>query len=546
MPPPVRRTLATGQRGMIQRDVRRPLVAHMRREAGQLGKPTADLFGLARGWLLALVGLVSSSVLSFLFAIAVARGLGATGAGVFFAALALFTILSVATQFGASTGAVRTVARFHALGRGGDVSRTLVIALSPVLILSAIVALSLFVFAPDISRLIIRGADSEAAVDYLRIFAPFLPFASASAVIVAATRGFGTMIPLVGIEHLGKGTARLLLALAALASGLGGAALALAWAVPVALACVVAGSALMVLLRRAEARTSLVPWSSATRSLALEFWGFTAPRGVASILQITLLWLDTILLAALASPHDAGIYTAAARVATQGAIAIHAVVFVLGPLVSGLLAKDERERAEAVYQTATSWLIALSWPIYFTLIAFAPLVLGIFGPEFEAGETALVVLALAMLVAMACGPVNVVLVMAGKTSWNLFNAFCALAVNVVLNLALIPPFRMSGAAIAWAASILIANVLPLVQVRLFLGLRPVGSGVGTAAVAAAMLYGVLGLVTRYAFGPELPEFLVFAALATAGYLGVLWLRRDALQLGVLRQSLATRRSSRVG
>jgi O-antigen/teichoic acid export membrane protein len=518
----------------------------MTRETDHLGQPAADLLGLARGWLLVLFGLISSSVLGFLFAIVVARGLGANGAGVFFAALALFTILSAAAQFGASTGAVRTVARFRALGRGGDVSRTLVVALCPVIAISVVLAVTLVVFAPEISRLMIRGADSDAAVPYLRVFAPFLPFASAAAVIVAATRGFGTMVPLVGVDQLGKGAARLLLGLAALASGLGGAALAVAWAVPIALACAVAGGALIVLVRREEASTSKALRRSTRRGLTFEFWRFTAPRGVASIFQITLLWLDTILLAALASPHAAGIYTAAARYVTQGAVVIHAVVFVIGPLVSGLLATDERERAQAVYQTATSWVTALSWPIYFTLAAFAPLVLSIFGPEFVAGETALIILALAMLVAMASGPVNVVLVMAGKTSWNLFNAFLALAVNVVLNLALIPRFGLSGAATAWAASILVANVLPLIQLQLFLGLHPFGAGFTTVAVAAAAFYGGLGLVIRSAFGPGVAAFVVFAAVATSGYLAVLWRRRGALQLGVLRQSLDRRGRASVG
>jgi O-antigen/teichoic acid export membrane protein len=516
------------------------------READHLGQPAGDLVRLARGWLLVLFGLISSSVLGFLFAILIARGLGATGAGVFFAALALVTILSAAAQLGANTGAVRTVARLRALGRDGDVRRTLVVALCPVVAISVVLALTLFVFAPEISRLIIRGADPDAAVPYLRVFAPFLPFASASAVIVAATRGFGTMVPLVGLDQLGKGAARLLLALAALASGLGGAALAVAWAVPIALACVLAGSALIALVRRGELRTSKALRPSTTRGLTVDFWRFTAPRGVASIFQITLLWLDTILLAALASPEAAGIYTAAARYVTQGAVVIHAVVFVIGPLVSGHLATDERERAQAVYQTATSWITALSWPIYFTLAAFAPLLLSIFGSDFAAGETALVILALAMLVAMASGPVNVVLVMAGKTSWNLLNAFLALAVNVALNVALIPRIGLSGAATAWAASILVANVLPLIQVQLYLGLHPFGAGFTTVAVAAAAFYGGLGLVIRSAFGPGVEAFVVFTVLATSGYLAVLWRRRDALQLGVLRQSLDRRRRASVG
>ena len=43
----------------------------------------------------------------------------------------------------------------------------------------------------------------------------------------------------------------------------------------------------------------------------------------------------------------------------------------------------------------------------------------------------MVILSLSMLVATGCGMVDMVLIMAGRTSWNLGNALLALAVNLV-------------------------------------------------------------------------------------------------------------------
>jgi O-antigen/teichoic acid export membrane protein len=497
-----------------------------------------DLSSLARGWLLGLVGLICSGVFGLIFGIVIARGLGAAGTGIFFTSVALFTIVSAAAQFGASTGLIRSIARFRALGEFDAIRPTLSAALAPVLLAGIVLGVVLFVLAGDIAGLILDGAAAETAERYLRVFAPFLPLAVCSTAVLGATRGFGTMIPLVAIEQIGKAMLRPFSALIVFAAGLGSLALGFAWALPHLLGFVAAIIVLWLLVQRTPHGRE--PAERPSGELALEFWRFTAPRGAAGILQITLAWLDTILVAALASPHDAGIYKAAISYITQGAFANQAIVFVIGPLLSALLAQQFHDRAESVYQTATWWLSALAWPIYLTFAVFAPVFMGLYGEEFVTGDTALVILALPMLVAMAAGPVNVVLVMAGKSTWNLLNVSLALATNVLLNVLLIPPFGISGAAIAWAVTILVSNLAALLEVRFFLKLRPLGSGFGIVALVSVGCYGVLGLVIRLALGPTLQSLAIFAALATAAYVAIIWHFRRKLRIGVLFESIRTR------
>jgi O-antigen/teichoic acid export membrane protein len=502
-----------------------------------------DLSSLARGWLLNLLGVISSGLFGFIFGIVIARGLGASGAGVFFTAVALFTIATAGAQFGAGTGLVRSIARFRALGQHDLVRPTLSIALLPIILTGILLGTALYLFADDIVGLVLDGSAAETAGRYLRALAPFLPLAVASTALLAATRGFGTMVPLVAIEQIGKAILRPAFALVVLAGGLGSVALAFAWAIPHALGFVAALIALVLLIRRSPNATRGAYRPSV--EVAGEFWRFAAPRGVAGVFQITLLWLDTILVAALASPHEAGIYKAAISYITQGTFANQAIVFVIGPLLSALLAQDLRERAQAVYQTATWWLSALSWPIYLALAVFAPLFMSVFGPEFVAGDTVLVILALPMLLAMAAGPVDVVLIMAGKSSWNLLNVALALLTNVGLNFLLIPLFGITGAAIAWAATVLVSNLAALLEVRLFLKLRPLGSGFPIVALVSIGCYGVLGFAVRVGLGPTLPAFLLFAVLSTALYAILIWRFREALHVSVLFESVRSRKRGKI-
>ncbi len=103
-----------------------------------------------------------------------------------------------------------------------------------------------------------------------------------------------------------------------------------------------------------------------------------------------------------------------------------------------------------------------------------------FGRDFAGGEVVLVVLAATMLVATAVGPVDVVLLMGGRSSWNLVNTVVALGANLALNVALIPRYGLAGAAVASAVGILLNNLLPLAQVWRSMGLHPFGPGAGVA------------------------------------------------------------------
>jgi O-antigen/teichoic acid export membrane protein len=117
-----------------------------------------------------------------------------------------------------------------------------------------------------------------------------------------------------------------------------------------------------------------------------------------------------------------------------------------------------------------------------------------------------------MLINLATGNVTVVLLMGGKSSWNVVNTLAALIVNVGLNIVLLPRIGILGAAIAWAASILVDNVAAVIEVWLTLGLGPFGPGYLTVIAAAGGGFTVAGLAARHFIGQTLAG-LVAAALA---------------------------------
>jgi O-antigen/teichoic acid export membrane protein len=174
-----------------------------------------------------------------------------------------------------------------------------------------------------------------------------------------------------------------------------------------------------------------------------------------------------------------------------------------------------------------------SWPLYLVLAGFAPLLMGVFGKGYDVASDVVLVLSLSMLLATACGPVDSVLLMAGRSWVSLRNSTVALAVNVGLNFVLIPLDGIRGAAISWAAAIVVRNLLPLLIVRRQLGMWPVTSATVRLAVTAVVCFGSVDVV-KAVLGPSTAVGLLLLCLASGAYVYGVWVQRRTYGLDAFR------------
>ncbi len=500
----------------------------------------SDILRLARGGTLNLIGAVSEGVFNLALVLVVTRILPIARAGVFFQATALFLILSNAAVLGADTGLLRAVPRCFALRRTNELRTTLLVATAPVLALASVAAVALLAAAPRLAELLTESSQQDYLRQLLIVVAPFLPAATLAPVVLAATRGLGTMVPSVVVRSMVVPALQVSLMLVAAGIGLGGLGVALAWALPLGLSVGPASRWLQLLLRRAPQRVDQTLPARGTGDISREFWGFASPRALAGVFYIGIDKLDILLVGALASARAATIYTAATRLALIGKFANRAVVQVIAPKISELMARDDRARSQTLYQVCTGWLITLVWPLYITMALFATTILTVFGAEFAEGAAVLVILGGALVVATGAGPVDAILLMAGKSSWSMLNALLGLVLNVVLNLLLIPRSGITGAAIAWAVSLMAVNLLPLLQLWRLRGLHPFGPGFFTVARAALLTYGAVGLLVRSLLGSSLLVLFLFGVVSTAGYVAILWRHRENLELVTFWEALRRR------
>ncbi len=156
----------------------------------------------------------------------------------------------------------------------------------------------------------------------------------------------------------------------------------------------------------------------------------------------------------------------------------------------------------------------------------------IFGEGYESGAPVVVILALGMLAGTAAGPVDIALLMIGRAVQSLRNNMAALATNLVLNLSLVPVLGISGAALAWSASILVSNALPTWQIRPVLG-NPSDRRTLLAAGLAVLCFVTPPLTARL-FGADAPlALLATSVLGGLVYVGLVHRLRHRLRVAEL-------------
>ncbi len=484
--------------------------------------------GVARGGIANVGGAVVGASVNLALLVVVARALPPSQAGAVFGTTSLFLLTATACRLGVDVAIVHFLARARAHDRLQDIVGYLGAGLVPVAIVSAVAAAVLTVAAPAVLDLVLGGMALPHGRALMAALGGTVPIAATYDVIVGATRGLGAVRPTVVLERLLRPALQVIFVVAAVAAGGQAFAVVCAWAAPYAVVAVVAALWLRQLLPRNQQRVRAKRVSDFG-----VFWRFTLPRALAAMAQIALQRLDILLVGAMRGAAAAAVYTAATRLVVVGQLGNQAISYAVQPRLAMLVALSDFTSAQRLYRLSTAWIVALTWPLFLVALVAAPLILDMLGPNYDSGSSSMVVLAVAMLVASACGLVDIVLITVGKTRWSLFDTLAALVVNVALNIVLIPRLGIAGAATAWAVAIVVRNCAALTQVGRRFRFHPVSRLSLRVAGQAVVCFAAVPAASAVLLGWRAPVIAVAVAVGTLGYGVQVYRLRRQLHLDVI-------------
>src|SRR3954454_7749463 len=420
--------------------------------AGTEGK---DFRVLAAGTAQNIVGLAVFVVGTFGANILIARSFGGGTAGA--TALGIVTlgtqfafIAAAGTRMGMDMASVRYVAIELGAGRAGAVrvvvARSVLIALA---VSTAAGALTVALATPIGSAL--SKEDSAATIASIRAAGVAIPFIALTYVWLGGSRGMKVMRHTLYVQWVAQPLLWIVLMLAL-------------WRVdktePMA---VWAYAASWVL----AAAGGWFFWTALSRRFAKEpaEGGLTAalikyggPRAPAALLSQGLFWIDYFVASAIGAPavtsNDLGVYAACVRVALAMVLFLTAVSYVFSPFVADLHSRGETEKLDGLFKSITRWTVAGTIPLLLLMLLAPAAILRLFGgSDFTSGTTALRILVIGQAINVSVGAAGFVLIMAGRTGWDLTVYGVSALLDLVLSLILVPKFGINGAAAAQAIPI---------------------------------------------------------------------------------------------
>lgn len=193
------------------------------------------------------------------------------------------------------------------------------------------------------------------------------------------------------------------------------------------------------------------------------------PMMLTNSLTFMLNWLDTFMLGIYKTNEDVGIYSSAARLATLSTIMLTANAVVVGPKIVTLFTQEKKAELKRLLTHSTFIVTAISLPLALIMIFFPSFMLGLFGEEFKSGKWVLIILSVSQLINASTGLVGLALNMTGKEVLMQNLMIITTVLNLVLNLLLIPPYGIEGAAIATGTSLAFRNLVSFYYVKKHLG-----------------------------------------------------------------------------
>lgn len=457
---------------------------------------TADqlLRKVARGGGIAFAGNLVDKGLRFPLEILLARILGAGDYGAYSLGYGLSVIAGQVSMLGLSSGIVRFGALYRGTGDTRRVKGTISSALWISTVSSTVAGGLLFAFAEPLSR--VFGMPRLAAV--LRVFALSFPFYVLTQMAGHAAAAFQAIKHQAAITNVCRPLANIALVSIVFLLGFGLLGAAYGFLFSSAISAVLGLYLLQCIFP--DMFSGLKPLYEVGRllrfSLPVLFIGFST---------ILLGQTDRIMLGYFMASEDLGIYSAAATVSQQAGVIMYSFSYIFCPIISDLYNRKEFKSLEKLFKTVTRWIVSLNLVILLLLILFSRQIMGMFGTGYVSGWPVLVTLSSVHLIGYSIGGalVGYVLQMSGKQDIELINAVVMLAVNVAMNLWLIPRYGMLGAAMATGVSFAVINVARILEVYGLLRMHPFDTNYYKPFVAAfVVLLLSLLLSTLDTLGPH--------------------------------------------
>ncbi|MCD6522828.1 MAG: flippase, partial [Candidatus Diapherotrites archaeon] len=419
---------------------------------------------MAKGSIIAFIGIVFSRLSAFLLKLFLARNLTISEFGLFYLAMAIINSVLLFGIGGFPQGLLRFISFYSGKRDLNSLKGTFVGGMKIIILLSVIFLITIVMFSKWLSQNIF---DMPSLAPVLIILALSLPLNGTFLAIMETFTALKKLKFVTYFDGILLRSLQIIFVIVFVYLGFG----IIGVAISVLLSFIFVLIISIVALKR-EA-PYLFERKIKPQFHTKEYIYYSLPLFMATSLVAISERLDIFMIGLFRNNTDVALYTIALSITAFIPIFLVSLGKIFAPHASELFAKGDLEGLNTLYKSITRWLVIIILPLSSLLFWFSKDVLiFLFGTPYANASSALRILIVGYSLPSLMGGVNTLLLMSGRSKLTLLNNFLGLISNFVLNLLLIPMWGIAGAAIATSFSMVFVNLLGLFQLKRFFNLNP--------------------------------------------------------------------------
>ncbi len=448
-----------------------------------------SLAKITGGAVLALVGISVGTFLSFMGKLVVARYGNETEYGIFSLALAVLNACAVIATLGLQQGLTRSIA----YTRGRQETEKVQLFISASLWFGSVASMAMCFILLFTSQIMANTIFHEAGLVFpLRIFAAVLPFFVLMNITVSLFRGLDEIKPQVYFQNIGVNALFLLFLLVVHFLNVSFHGVFYAYMCSFIISFI--ALALYTIRRLPSPLKFTIGLSLGPAARGLLF--FSLPLLGMAAMYMVIAWTDTFMLGYFKSSAVVGLYNAALPLAQFISMPLGALLIAYTPVTSGLYGQGLLLEIKRNYRVVTKWVCSATLPLFLIMFLFPETFIHfIFGADYIPAAGALRILSLGFIINNFLGPGGATLVAMGRPQFMMWSALATALLNIVLNMILIPPLGIAGAAIASVSAMTTVNLLLIWRLFSISRVQPFSKNLMKPSVASIGLIVIIYLVS---------------------------------------------------
>jgi len=401
-----------------------------------------------------------AKILNYVYKFIIARQFGPEVYGLFSLSLVVVSFFTAFASLGLFEGIVRYIALYRGKNENEKISKIIKFSLIISGITSILAGVIMFFSADFAANILFHNPDLSI---FLKIFSLTLPFSVISSIYLSTLRAFEKITAYSILLNIVQNGVRVGVLIILIFIGFKSESVISSYFISIVILALISYILGNKIIKSILSHKNLK--KSDEKKIYIELIKYSWPLMLAGITFNILYWCDSLLIGYFQDMAQVGFYSVAVTLVSLLAIVPDLFLQLFFPLIVKEYSNKNNEIIKQLTKQVTKWIFIVNFPILLIMVIFPGVIINfLFGSSFLAAELSLRILSIGALVACFSSTFNSILSMRGKSKTILYNFIFFAALNIILNLILIPKFGINGAAIATSSTWVLITLTQIVQI----------------------------------------------------------------------------------